>query len=124
MTAKFFATKGYPRPPKLETIVLSREDMDKFIDLRPYYNPYPLSVQDRTTVSRCFRLFRAVGLRHMPVVNKYGETVGMISRKDLHESTIHELLHHSQELDTEVSVFSSTNRLGDDEEDEPVHHRK
>lgn len=30
-----------------------------------------------------FRLFRALGLRHLPIVNDSSEVVGMVTRKDL-----------------------------------------
>lgn len=30
-----------------------------------------------------FRLFRALGLRHLPIVNDTNEVIGMVTRKDL-----------------------------------------
>lgn len=30
-----------------------------------------------------FRLFRGLGLRHLPIVNDANEVVGMVTRKDL-----------------------------------------
>ena len=35
------------------------------------------------SLPRMFRLFRALGLRHLPIVNDTNEVIGMVTRKDL-----------------------------------------
>lgn len=35
------------------------------MDLTPYMNATPHTVQDQTPVPRAFRLFRSLGLRHL-----------------------------------------------------------
>lgn len=42
-------------------------DYDAIIDLRPFYNPVPISVQQRCPLSRVFVLFRSLGVRHLYV---------------------------------------------------------
>ena len=43
-----------------------------------------------------FRQFRALGLRHLLVVNDEGEVVGMVSRKDLAR---HKVVHHGGSME-------------------------
>eukprot|EP01028_Stygiella_incarcerata_P011206 TRINITY_DN622_c2_g1_i1.p1 TRINITY_DN622_c2_g1~~TRINITY_DN622_c2_g1_i1.p1 ORF type:complete len:798 (-),score=167.80 TRINITY_DN622_c2_g1_i1:291-2684(-) len=95
LTAHEFQTKGYPRPPKLEQIDIREEDMDMYIDLNPYWNPYPLTVNEETSLTRVYNLFRTVGLRHLCVVNMLNQVVGIITRKDLTE---HEIEHAFERL--------------------------
>ena len=42
--------------------------MDEWIDLTPYAN-LPFTVRNVTPLSRVFRLFRTMGLRHLVVVD-------------------------------------------------------
>ena len=53
------------------------------LDLRPYMNRSPFSVHYDFHSVFCFRLFRSMGLRHLPVVNDANEVVGIITRKDI-----------------------------------------
>jgi hypothetical protein len=53
------------------------------LDLRPYMNRSPFSVHYDFHSVFCFRLFRSMGLRHLPVVNDTNEVVGIITRKDI-----------------------------------------
>lgn len=73
----------YPRYRELDSIELSQEDLDSWIDLTPYMNPSPYFMQEHSPVSHVFNLFRTMGLRHLPIVDKSNEVVGMITRKDL-----------------------------------------
>ena len=65
---------------------------DAIVDLRPYLNPAIVTVTELCPVARCFALFRALGIRHMPVLSLDHHVVGMITRhevstdfsKDLH----------------------------------------
>lgn len=43
------------------------------IDLRPFMNPSPYTLPHRASLPRLFRLFRALGLRHLPIVNDVNE---------------------------------------------------
>ncbi len=41
-------------------------------------NTYPYTLDKGASLSRVFRLFRMMGLRHIVVVNKFNSVVGMI----------------------------------------------
>uniref|UniRef100_A0A0K8T5F2 Chloride channel protein n=1 Tax=Lygus hesperus TaxID=30085 RepID=A0A0K8T5F2_LYGHE len=74
---------NYPRYCEIKDIYIANEEMDKTLDLRPYMNPSPYTVHDTASLPRIFRLFRALGLRHLVVVTDTNEVVGMVTRKDI-----------------------------------------
>ncbi|XP_015117389.1 H(+)/Cl(-) exchange transporter 7 isoform X2 [Diachasma alloeum] len=82
LTLKMFRNE-YPRYPEIDQIVVTEQEKTYFIDLRPFMNPSPYTLQHSTTLPRAFRLFRGLGLRHLPVVNDTHEVIGMITRKDV-----------------------------------------
>ncbi len=53
------------------------------LDLEPHMNRSPFSVHHDFQLSLAFRLFRSMGLRHLPVVDDGNQVVGIITRKDL-----------------------------------------
>uniref|UniRef100_A0A1B6JQE8 Chloride channel protein n=1 Tax=Homalodisca liturata TaxID=320908 RepID=A0A1B6JQE8_9HEMI len=73
----------YPKFPTINDISLTDEEMNQSLDLRPFMNPSPYCVQMNSSLPRVFRLFRALGLRHLIVINDTNEVVGMVTRKDL-----------------------------------------
>ncbi|KAH0947333.1 hypothetical protein HN011_003798 [Eciton burchellii] len=73
----------YPRYPTIEEIDITDEEKTYTIDLRPFMNPSPYTLQHSATLPRTFKLFRALGLRHVPVVNDTNEVIGIITRKDV-----------------------------------------
>ncbi|XP_063917267.1 H(+)/Cl(-) exchange transporter 7 [Zophobas morio] len=73
----------YPRYPTIEQVYVSEIEKTYSIDLRPFMNPSPYSVLHSASLPRMFRLFRALGLRHLPIVNDTNEVIGMVTRKDL-----------------------------------------
>lgn len=75
--------KEYPRYPTIEQVTISEEEKTYTIDLRPFMNPCPYTLQHFATLPRTFRLFRALGLRHLPVINDLNEVIGMVTRKDV-----------------------------------------
>lgn len=46
-------------------------------------NPGPYSVYSYTKLSKVFRLYRAMGLRHLPVIDDDNYVIGMLTRKEL-----------------------------------------
>ena len=62
---------------------MSDADRRYTIDLTPYMNPSVYVVSCHASLPRIFRLFRALGLRHIPVVDDYNQVVGIVTRKDL-----------------------------------------
>ena len=75
--------KEYPRYPTIEQVTVLEEEKTYMIDLRPFMNPSPYTLQHSATLPRTFRLFRALGLRHLTVVNDTNEVIGIITRKDV-----------------------------------------
>ncbi|XP_043281524.1 H(+)/Cl(-) exchange transporter 7 [Venturia canescens] len=73
----------YPRYPTVDEINITEEEKTYTVELRPFMNPSPYTLQHSATLPRAFRLFRALGLRHLPVVNDINEVIGMITRKDV-----------------------------------------
>ncbi|XP_066597551.1 H(+)/Cl(-) exchange transporter 7 [Prorops nasuta] len=76
-------SKEYPRYPTIEQVNVTETEKTYAIDLRPFMNPSPYTIKHNATLPRTFRLFRALGLRHLPVLNDLNEVVGMITRKDV-----------------------------------------
>ncbi|XP_054762760.2 H(+)/Cl(-) exchange transporter 7-like [Lytechinus pictus] len=74
---------AYPRFPDIRDINISELEGDCTVDLRPFMNPSPYTVRKDTSLPRIFRLFRALGLRHVVVTDDSNRVVGMVTRKDL-----------------------------------------
>jgi CBS domain-containing protein len=76
---------AYPRYPGIQSVIskLTSQEMEYTIDLNHVMNPSPYSVAYNFTFNRTFRLFRALGLRHLCVVNDRNLVVGIITRKDI-----------------------------------------
>jgi len=54
------------------------------LDLRPYVDVAPVTVPPHCPVPRAFRIFKALGVRHLPVLDpRRGAVVGILTRKDL-----------------------------------------
>jgi len=62
---------------------LTNEDRMQKLDLMKIMNPAPFSVQEDCPVSRVYRLFRSMGMRHLVVVGTHNELRGIITRKNL-----------------------------------------
>lgn len=85
----------FPHFPEVDAICLTKEERMQWIDLRPYCDTAPFFVSEATTVPRAYRLFRSLGLRHLLVVTKKGELVGVVTRHDLEEEHVMASLSHS-----------------------------
>jgi acetoin utilization protein AcuB len=59
--------------------------------------PNPLTVTPETSFSDAFHIIREKGVRHLPVVDKKGKLIGIVTQKDL--------LHASPSSATALSVF-------------------
>ncbi|KAJ8037197.1 H(+)/Cl(-) exchange transporter 7 [Holothuria leucospilota] len=73
----------YPRFTEIEDISITDREKECSIDLRPFMNPSPYSVSKEASLPRIFRLFRALGLRHLVVTDGHNRVIGMVTRKDL-----------------------------------------
>merc|ERR1719410_1966977 len=74
---------AYPRYPDINKINVSTTERDYHMDLRPIMNTTPITCLHSTCLPQMFNLFRALGLRHLLVLNDNNEVVGMVTRKDL-----------------------------------------
>jgi chloride channel 7 len=73
----------YPQYINIDDILLSVEDKQLEIDLRPYMNLSPYSLTENSNLPRLFRLFRGLGLRHLVIVDAFNRVVGIVTRIDL-----------------------------------------
>ncbi|XP_075755262.1 H(+)/Cl(-) exchange transporter 7 [Pelodiscus sinensis] len=74
---------AYPRFPPIQSIHVSQDERECMMDLTEFMNPSPYTVPEEASLPRVFKLFRALGLRHLVVVDNHNEVVGLVTRKDL-----------------------------------------
>uniref|UniRef100_A0A8C1PPT5 Chloride channel protein n=1 Tax=Cyprinus carpio TaxID=7962 RepID=A0A8C1PPT5_CYPCA len=74
---------AYPRFPPIQSIHVSQDERECMMDLNEFMNPTPYTVPQETSLPRVFKLFRALGLRHLVVVDDENRVVGLVTRKDL-----------------------------------------
>uniref|UniRef100_A0A3B4ANM6 Chloride channel protein n=1 Tax=Periophthalmus magnuspinnatus TaxID=409849 RepID=A0A3B4ANM6_9GOBI len=74
---------AYPRFPPIQSIHVSQDERECMMDLTEFMNPTPYTVPQDTSLPRVFKLFRALGLRHLVVVDDENRVVGLVTRKDL-----------------------------------------
>jgi chloride channel 7 len=75
--------RAYPRYPTIADVDMREGDRNCWLDLRPYANTAPYTVNETASIQRTYRLFRTLGLRFLCVVNHNNQVVGIITRKDL-----------------------------------------
>mmetsp|Transcript_32739 Transcript_32739/g.48504 ORF Transcript_32739/g.48504 Transcript_32739/m.48504 type:complete len:878 (-) Transcript_32739:106-2739(-) len=75
--------RAYPRYPTINDVEMRGSDRNCWLDLRPYANTAPYTVNETASIQRTYRLFRTLGLRFLVVVNHHNQVVGIITRKDL-----------------------------------------
>ncbi|XP_036408888.1 H(+)/Cl(-) exchange transporter 7 [Megalops cyprinoides] len=74
---------AYPRFPPIQSIHVSQDERECMMDLTEFMNPTPYTVPQETSLPRVFKLFRALGLRHLVVIDSENRVVGLVTRKDL-----------------------------------------
>lgn len=72
----------YPRYPSIDNFRLHEDKHNYTIDMSLFMNPSPTRVGEVDSVSKIFQTFRALGLRHMVVVDHENRVKGIITRKD------------------------------------------
>ena len=65
--------------------MLSDTELDSVLNLTNYMNLHPVVVPSDASVSRAYRLFRTLGMRHMLVGDAHPRLRGLLTRKDLTE---------------------------------------
>ena len=73
----------YPRFPDPRAIALTPTEREMWLDLRPYFDSSPVTVQAHAPLERVHKLFTCMGLRHLLVINDAYDCVGVITRHDL-----------------------------------------
>lgn len=74
---------AYPRYPTIQQVHVSVHEREYSMDLRPFMSSAAYTVSQNASLPRIFKLFRALGLRHLVVVNGSNMVVGIVTRKDL-----------------------------------------
>lgn len=74
--------RAYPRYPTLADVRIREGDRDCWLDLRPYANTAPYTINETASIQRTYRLFRTLGLRFLCVTNHNNQVVGVIVRQD------------------------------------------
>eukprot|EP00882_Tetradesmus_deserticola_P024450 GHRQ01026720.1.p2 GENE.GHRQ01026720.1~~GHRQ01026720.1.p2 ORF type:complete len:320 (+),score=157.20 GHRQ01026720.1:381-1340(+) len=74
--------------PDIHGLQLSEQERAMFLDLGPYVNPSYYVVQEDTSLAKVYTLFRALGLRHLAVIPRASNVVGVITRHDLLGSSL------------------------------------
>jgi chloride channel 7 len=75
--------QAYPDYPTINDVLMRHIDRERTLDLRPYANTAPYTINETASIQRTYRLFRTLGLRCLCVVNHNNKVVGVITRKDL-----------------------------------------
>ena len=76
----------FKAPPITELVkTLSAEELAARLDIRPFMQRHPFIVHADARLSRAYRLFRTMGLRHMYITPSKPQVVGVVTRKDLSE---------------------------------------
>ncbi|XP_009596046.1 chloride channel protein CLC-b [Nicotiana tomentosiformis] len=87
------------RGGKIEDVVVTKDEMEMYVDLHPLTNTTPYTVVESLSVAKAMVLFRQVGLRHMLIVPKYqaagvSPVVGILTRQDLRAHNILSVFPH------------------------------
>ncbi|XP_052840572.1 H(+)/Cl(-) exchange transporter 7 [Drosophila gunungcola] len=72
----------YPRYPSIKSVRKLDEKINYTVDLSMFMNPSPVRVNPHDSVPRIFQIFRALGLRHLLVINSENRIAGIITRRD------------------------------------------
>lgn len=75
--------ESYPRYPTIDSVQLSDEEKQCELDLTPYLNFSPYSLNENSNLPRVFKLFRGLGLRHIVIVDQNNYVVGIVTRIDI-----------------------------------------
>jgi len=81
----------------LSDIKITQMDLNAEVELWYYMNRSAVVVHPEMNLAMAFRLFRTMGLRHLPVVNDDNNVVGMITRKDLLHEVCEQKYHEREQ---------------------------
>ncbi|XP_037821319.1 H(+)/Cl(-) exchange transporter 7 [Lucilia sericata] len=72
----------YPRYPSIDKVRMSDDKVNYTVNLDIFMNPSPVCSREHDSVPKIFNKFRALGLRHLIVVDRENRVSGIITRKD------------------------------------------
>ena len=98
----------YPDYPVIEDLEVSERDRACWLDLRPYIDLAPLTINEHASVARAYRMFRTLGLRHLIVVTHTNKIRGIATRVDFSTLDI-------EAKDSIKESQSSSGRHGEDD---------
>jgi chloride channel 7 len=96
--------RTYPKYPQIEEVQLSEEEKRSWIDVRNYMETAPYSLNESASISRCYRLFRTMGLRHLILTDNQHHVTGIITRHDITE---HKLAHEWRVSGNDIKSYYS-----------------
>mmetsp|Transcript_5905 Transcript_5905/g.17678 ORF Transcript_5905/g.17678 Transcript_5905/m.17678 type:complete len:877 (-) Transcript_5905:85-2715(-) len=97
MRGKIRMSDDYSNDEPVDDDVYRRREDGLEVDLGPYMDQSPFTVLETFSVQRAYDLFRTMGLRHLPVVNKCNTVVGILTRKDMQGHDIAHALEHDDD---------------------------
>eukprot|EP01138_Halocafeteria_seosinensis_P012812 gb/GECG01013088.1/.p1 GENE.gb/GECG01013088.1/~~gb/GECG01013088.1/.p1 ORF type:complete len:377 (+),score=45.01 gb/GECG01013088.1/:1-1131(+) len=86
----------FPNFPSVDELEFNEDEKKYYVDLRPYMNPTPYTIHAQATADRAYALFRGLGLRHLSVINDCHDCIGIITRHNLLEHHLEEMLEEKQ----------------------------
>ncbi|CAI0389050.1 unnamed protein product [Linum tenue] len=101
-SAADFAKRGSGNGDTIDDLQISAEEMEMYVDLRPFTNASPYTVVETMSLAKALVLFRQLGLRHLLVIPKISNrspVVGILTRHDFmseHVLGLHPLLFRSR----------------------------
>ncbi|XP_065368113.1 H(+)/Cl(-) exchange transporter 7 [Calliphora vicina] len=72
----------YPRYPSIDKVRMSDDKVNYTVNLDIFMNPSTICSREHDSVPKIFNKFRALGLRHLIVVDRENRVSGIITRKD------------------------------------------
>eukprot|EP01036_Dinobryon_divergens_P022196 gene22196-30436_t len=93
----------YPRYPQIFQLSVDDSSRNDWLDLRPYIDSSPYTINEHASVQRTYRMFRTLGLRHLCVINRHNQILDLVSAHSLDkcDSDDHSTHSHSPSLETE-----------------------
>jgi len=81
----------------LQRVVARRQNPETTL-LSKVFTPNPATVTEETSLKACLQLIEQRGLRHLPVINRYRNPIGVIYSRDLlqHVLSMIEGLHQTE----------------------------
>ena len=91
-------------------VKLSASDKAKLLDLRAFMDPSPLTINKLMPLSRVYRLFNEIGVRHLPILDSNSHVVGMITRQNLHAERMEENILNLEDSKLSTDAIASSIR--------------